>query len=232
MKNLLLGVFVVAALVALPMAASADPCLTVYPDASVVYHYGPTEYYTVGPMDPLYDPAYDRGGEVLIDLLTGEIAYNIYQAPGLIGFVEDAMNQGYFTMEHDFNIVIDGFNNMPVTYENVILVFDWVEPEGCMPVLMVDGMAPAYDAVFGGWTYPVGDLVVSTPTPDGMNYSDTISVPFSWSGCQTVRIWAFADENYNGLFDTGSECFSAYSHDLTVPADDTSWGRLKSLYQD
>jgi len=220
------------ALVAMPLASQADPCLTVYPDAGVVYHYDAAEYYTVGPGDPLYDAAYDRGGEVLIDINDDLIALNVYQAPGLFGFEMDAMNQGYFTMEHDFNIIVDGFNNMPVTYTNIILVFDWVEPDGCMPVMMVDGNPPAYAAVFDGWTYPVGDLTVSTPTPDGMNYSDTISLAFSWSGCQTVRIWAFADENFNGLFDTGSECFSAFSHDLTVPSEDSSWGKLKSLYTD
>lgn len=232
MRNLLLRGLVLGAVLALPLAALADPCLTVYPDAGVVYHYEDTEYYTVGPGDPLYDPAYDRGGEVLIDILTGEIAYNIYQAPGLFGFVLDNVNQGFFTMEHDFNIVVDGFNNMPITYSNVILVFDWVEPDGCIPTMMVDGNVPAYDPVFDGWTYAVGDLTVVTPTPGGMNYSDTITLPFSWNGCQTVRIWAFADENFNGLFDTGSECFSAFSHDLTVPSEKSSWGKLKSLYTD
>ncbi len=61
--------------------AIADPCLVVYPASPCEYHYDPGEYYTVGFGDSLYDPAFDRGGEVLIDLLTGEIALDVYQAP-------------------------------------------------------------------------------------------------------------------------------------------------------
>lgn len=234
MRNMLLRGLVLSAvaLTALPLAALADPCLVVYPDAFAIYHYEVAEYYTVGPGDPLYDAAYDRGGEVLIDVLTNEVAYDVYQATGLAGFQLDNDNQGYFTMEHDFDIVVDGFNNTPVTYTNILLVFDWVEPNGCIPVITVDGNPPAYSAAFDGWTYPVGDLTVTTPTPDGMNYSDTISLALSWNGCQTVRIWAFADENFDGLFDAGSECFSAFSHDLTVPSETSSWGKLKSLYTD
>ena len=220
---------VAIALVVVPVAALADPCLVVYPDATVIYHYEAAEYYTVMMGDPLYDAAYDRGGEVLIDINTDEIAYDVYQAPGLAGFQLDNLNQGYFTMEHDFTLIVDGFSNAPTTYTNIILVFDWVEPDGCTPIMTVDGNPPTYSAALGGWTYAIGDLSVSTPTPDGNNYSDTVELDFSWTGCQTVRIWAFADDNFDGLHN-GGECFSAFSHDLTVPVEETSWGQLKSLY--
>jgi hypothetical protein len=68
------------------VSASADPCLVVYPDISCVYHYDETEYYTVGPGHPLYDPDYDRGGKVLLETGTDEIDLSIYQAPNLSGF--------------------------------------------------------------------------------------------------------------------------------------------------
>jgi hypothetical protein len=76
----------------------------------------------------------------------------------------------------------------------------------------------------------IGDLVVSTPTPAGGNYSDTITKFVEWGGCYGVRIWAFADENHNGMRD-GGECFTAFSHDSTVPAQKASWGAVKGLYR-
>jgi hypothetical protein len=218
----------IAALLIIPGVAFADPCLIVYPDGVAVYHYDPAEYYTVTMGDPLYDAMYDRGGEVLIDSNTNEIAYDIYQAPGLAGFEEDAENQGVYTMEQDFTLIVDGFSNAPTTYTNVLLVFDLISPDGCTPVILIDGNAPLYDAGLG-YYYPVGDLSVSTPASGG-NYSDVLSFDFSWTGCNSIRIWAFADDNYNLVRD-GGECFSAFSHDLTVPTQTKSWGELKSEYR-
>lgn len=217
-----------AVLIAQP--AQADPCLMVYPESGCVYHYDPMEYYTVGPGDPLYDPAYDRGGEVLITVGGNEIELNVYQAPNLLGFVADSENQGYFTLGNDLDIVVDGFSNAPTTFVNVILVFDRVEPDWCQPVVQVGGQAVGYQDGLG-WYFALGDLAVSTPTPFGNNYSDTWTVDLSWSGCYGLRIYAFSDENYN-LHRDGDECFSAFSHDTTVPVDESTWGRVKSLYGD
>lgn len=205
---------------------SADPCLIVYPDIPCVYHFSTDEYYTVGPGDSLYDAAYDRGGEVLIELGTNEIAYNIYQAPNLIGF-EPSMyeNEGFAFVGDNFALVLDGFSNKPTTYENVLIVFDDVVPEGCTPTVFIDG-----NQVFTS-TFAVGDLVVSTPTPDGNNYSDTITIDVYWTGCYGVHFWAFADENYNGVLDLGDECFTAYSHDSMIDADNSTWGGIKSIYR-
>ena len=77
---------------------------------------------------------------------------------------------------------------------------------------------------------PIGDLVVSTPA-SGNNYSDTMLLQFASSGCTLIRTWAFADEDYDLIHD-GGECFSAYSHDLTVPVAESSWGKIKGRYQD
>ncbi len=84
---------------------------------------------------------------------------------------------------------------------------------------------------FLGWYYPIGDLVVSTPTPRGGNVSDIVTQNLTWENCIALRIYAFADENYN-LNRDGGECFSAYSHDTTVPVKESTWGAVKELYSE
>lgn len=233
MSKKLLGcaAFVVAAFLVLSATGVlADPCLIVYSDSPVIYHYDPNEHYTVGPGDPLYDPAYDRGGEVLIDANTNQIALDVYQAPNIVGFQLDAELQGYFIIGTDFTAIVDGFNNEPVTYVNILLVFDRIEPEGCVPFITVDGNPVLFDPGLGFY-WPIGDLVVSTPTADGNNYSDTMSFDIHWEGCSGVRLYAFSDENFNLMRD-GNECFSAFSHDLTVPVEESTWGAIKELYSE
>ncbi|MBP2681765.1 MAG: hypothetical protein H6Q78_1628, partial [Candidatus Krumholzibacteriota bacterium] len=39
------------------------------------------------------------------------------------------------------------------------------------------------------------------------------------------------DENYNLVRD-GGECFSAFSHDTTVPVEETTWGGIKEIYSE
>jgi hypothetical protein len=136
--------------------------------------------------------------------------------------------QGYFLVDTDFNLIVDGFNNNPITYTNILLVFDLFEPSGCVPNVTVDGNPVLYDAGLG-YYYPIGDLDVTTPTSTGNNYSDITVHTIHWDGCAGMRIYAFSDENFN-LNRDGGECFSAYSHDLTVPVVDTSWGLIKSSF--
>lgn len=232
-RNRVFSMIVLALGLVLAAAAApvqADPCLTVYQTGVVEYHYDPSEYYTVTPGHPLYDPAYDRGGQVLIDANTNEIDQTIYQAPGLAGFVMSTDGKdGYFSIGHDFNLIVDGWSNTPTTYTNILVVIE-PEPPYCTPTITIDGNPALYDPGLG-WYYPVGDLVVSTPTADGNNYSDTAEFSVHWDACSRIRLWAFADENFNLVHD-GQSCFSAYSHDLTVPVEETSWGAIKKLYND
>lgn len=225
-KRLLYVVAAAAMLVAaLGGLAAADPCLVVYPDGPCVYHYDPTEYYVVGPGDPLYDPMYDRGGYVLLETGTNEIDFSIYQAPGLIGFeMSTGGNDGYFFIGNEFDLIIDGFSNEPTTYVNIIVMFDKTDPLGCVPYIEIDGVPLA------GMSFNAGDLVVSTPTPEGNNYSDTKTYHVYWRTCYGVHVWAYSDANYNGMHD-GGECFTAYSHDLTIPVESQTWGAIKSLYR-
>jgi len=205
---------------------AADPCLVVYPSGPCVYHYDITEYYTVGPGHPLYDAEYDRGGLVLLETGTDEIDESIYQAPLLEGFTPSTDgNDGYFFIGVDSEIVIDGFSNEPATFMNILVVFDDFIPAGCSANIMVNGMPIA------GNVYTLGDLAVTTPTASGRNYSDTMTLALGWHGCYGIHIWAFADENYNGIHD-GGECFTAFSHDATIPTESSTWGGIKALYKE
>ena len=118
----------------------ADPCLVLYPNNPCTYLYDPDEYYTVVPGHPLYDPEYDRGGEVLLEVGTDEVDLSIYQAPYLTGFeVAYDGNDGYIFSATVFTLVVDGFSNTPTTYVNILVVFDRMVPDGCEPEIYVDG---------------------------------------------------------------------------------------------
>jgi hypothetical protein len=128
----------------------------------------------------------------LIDINSNEIALDVYQAPNLAGFeISTRGEEGYFSIGTEFDLVIDGWSNEPTTYVNILLVFD-PEPDYCSPVITVDGAAVSGDA------YSCGYLDVTTPTPYGNNYSDTMTKHIAWSGCSGIRIWPFSDANYTG----------------------------------
>ena len=225
--------FLLTIVIVLTASASpllADPCLVVYQNGVVEYHYDVNEYYVVSPGHPLYDPMYDRGGEVLIEWVTNDIDHTIYQAPNLVGFKMSTDGQeGYFSVGTDFELVVDGFNNAPTYYTNILLVFE-SDPAYCQPLITVDGNPALFDPQLG-WYYPIGDLEVTTPTMDGNNYSDTLEFNVHWELCSGLRVWAFADEDFN-LMNEGGECFTAFSHDLTVPVEETTWGGIKAMYND
>jgi hypothetical protein len=217
-------------LAAMASPLQADPCLVVYQNGYVEYHYDTNEYYTVTPGHPLYDPAYDRGGEVLLEVGTNMIDHTIYQAPNLTAFKMSTNGQeGYFSIGSDFDLVVDGFNNIPTFYTNILLVFE-PNPGSCSPIITIDGSPALFDPQLG-WYFPIGDLNAVTPTPDGNNYSDTREFYIEWQACSGMRVWAFADEDFN-LMNDGGECFTAFSHDLTVPVEETTWGAIKKLYND
>lgn len=219
-------VLVATVLMLLASLVTADPCLVVYPGGPCIYRYDPTEYTLASPGDSCYDAEYDRGGYVLVEIGSCEIDESIYQAPGLEGFeVSIDGNEGYVFIGTDFDLIVDGFSNTPTTFVNILVVFDGFIPDGCYPTIYVDG------DLITNMSHPIGDLVVSTPTASGNNYSDTMTLDISWRGCYGLHIWAFSDENYNGIRD-GSECFTAFSHDMVVPAEETSWSRIKMINEE
>jgi hypothetical protein len=226
MKNLVI-VFAVALLISTIFATDShsDPCLVAYPSGSCTYRYDVTEYFTVSAGDSLYDSMYDRGGEVLRETGTMDIDYSIYQAPFLSNFEPstDGM-EGYFFYNSEFTLLVDGFSNEPVVYDNVILVFENLTPNDCTGTVIINGVTLV------GNTYNAGSLTVTSPTVEGNNYSDTISLDVKWLGCYGMNVWAYADIDGNGIKD-GGECFSAFSHDVTIGASSASWGNIKNLYK-
>ncbi len=206
------------------VCANPDPCLMVYPDIACTYYYDVTEYYTVGPGHQLYNPMYDRGGEVLLEIGNNSVDESIYQPPNLIGFEPSIDgNDGFYFTGTGFGLIIDGYSNTPTTFVNILVVFDKFIPADCIPNITVNG-----DPLDGS-VYEAGDLEVSTPTPSGRNYSDTMTIEIGWWGqCYGIHIWAFSDGNYNGILD-GSECFTAFSHDAMVPVEGSTWGKIKAL---
>jgi hypothetical protein len=168
---------------------------------------------------------YDRGGEVLLERNTDVVDPSIYQAPGLAGFEPSTCGkEGYFFPDRTFNLIVDGFSDQPTTFENILVIFDNIEPFGCEPEIWIE------DELVEDLMYAAGDLVVSTPTPDGNNYSDVMTFEITWDGCYGMHIWAFADDNYNGSHE-GKECFTAFSHDIVVPVQKTHWGTVKAMYK-
>ncbi|MCK4539277.1 MAG: hypothetical protein KAV42_10820 [Candidatus Krumholzibacteria bacterium] len=226
MKNLVI-VFAIALLISAIFVADShsDPCLVTYPSGACVYRYDTAEYFTVTVGDSLYDPMYDRGGEVLIEIGTLDIDHSIYQAPFLSSFEPsvDGM-EGYFFYNNEFTLIVDGFSNEPVVYDNVMLVFENLSPNDCTGTVIINGVPLTGD------TYNAGSLTVSTPTAEGNNYSDVIELEVKWLGCYGMNVWAYADINGNGIFD-GGECFSAFSHDVTIGTSNASWGNIKNLYK-
>ena len=212
-------------LLALSSISLADPCLVVYPAGPCEYRYDPDEYYTVSSGDSLYDPYWDRGGEVLLETGTDETDYSIYQAPGLSSFEPsyDGMH-GYVFYSRKLTLVIDGFSNVPVTYDDVFLVFENLDTGDCGGTVVINGTE------LEGYLYNAGSLAVTTPTAEGNNYSDVITLEVEWIGCLGTNVWAFADTDGNGVFD-GGNCFSAFSHDVTIGTETSSWGGIKSMYR-
>ena len=223
----------IAGLLVSPVAVWADTCLMAYPTGACMYHYSTLDYYTVGVGHPLYNSLYDLGGEVLIkiDPIDGDgIALDVYQAPGLTGLVADGVSQGYLALDVDHDLIIDGYHRAPTTYYNILLVFDSVLPEGCTPSITVNGQPVLHDPALGFY-YPIGDLVVSTPAPVGNSYSDTVTLSIEFENCIGYRVWAFSDENFNLVHELPGECFTAYSHDVTIAVEESTWGAIKTLHR-
>ncbi len=202
----------------------AGPCLIVYPANDCIYMYDPNLYYTVGPGHPLYDPENARNGEVIYRTETNEIDYSIYQAPNLTGFMPsiDGM-KGYFFSGMSFTLILDSFSGEQEIYKNVKLVFGFKDNRiNCRPTVLVN------EICLDNLVYSVGDIVVSKTNEQGNNYSETMTFSVTWYGCYSMYVWAYADENYNGEKD-GCECGTAFSYDITISTEDTSWGAIKML---
>ena len=72
--------------------------------------------------------------------------------------------------------------------------------------------------LLAGMVYQAGALDVHTPTPEGNNYSVVLVHHVTWSGCVSLHIWAFSDEDHDGRRDAelaaklNAECVGGPRH--------------------
>lgn len=211
------GIFL---LMVLASVVSADICLIVYPQEPCVYHYKASRYYTVGPGHELYDPEYDRGGEVLIEEETGQIPLEIYRG-NIVGFeATSGSHYGFEITSSPCHLVVEALSDEPAVYENITLAFLFL-PDGCHPDVTING------TVVPNKRHLLGDLLVNQDEGDG--YSGQIDVEMTFYGCTGANIWAFADED-GDLQQDSEECTSSYLYHIFLPTEEVSWSAVKSFY--
>ncbi len=206
-----------------PAFSSAEPGILAYPSSNAIFQYDPLKYILIYPGDSLYDPAYDRFGVVLWDTENNRIAYELYQAPGLLGFEPAYIEKNSFKLPSNRLILnVDGFYHLPRRLNDIIVRF-LPTPGNAEPVIYAD------DTKVEGLKYYIPSLEVSTPTGNGY-YSDKVTLNIVWSGAQSIKISVFCDKNGNGLFE-GTESFSVFMQDQTIPVTNSTWGGIKAQYQ-
>jgi len=215
--------FVLAAFIFFPALASAESSILVYPQGNAVFQFDPSSYKLVYPGDSLYDPAYDRFGVMLWDINRSRIAYELYQAPGLLGFEPGYMQKNAFNLPTNrLTLYVDGFFSSPRRLNDIYVRF-LPTPTNAEPVIYVN------DSRVEGLVYYIPELIVSTPTENGF-FSDRISLDIVWSGAKAMKIMVFSDKNGDGVFE-GTEEYSVYMQDQTVSTEDASWGKIKAMYR-
>jgi hypothetical protein len=207
-----------------PGAARADVGLLVYPANYVIFQYDPADYEVKYPADPNFDPAYAVAGFMLWNRPENRVAYEVYRAPLISGFETSATGRNeYYTAGNLAMISVDGFSEYPRQLNDIYIEFQPFPPSSS-PNIFVD------DVRVEGLRYYVPQLVIATPTGNGF-YSDRLQFRLRWLGAQYVRIIVYADKNGNRVFD-GEPSVDLLMEDLTVPAQERTWGGIKTLYND
>jgi len=218
---LVFAVIGVAAACAFP-AAAGEPSVLSYPSTTAVFRYDPGRYQVLSPGDPDYDGTWAIGNQMLWDKVDQRIPTEIYRAPSLVGFEPcPDWRSEYVTLRNEFDLTVDGFSAKPRFLGNLMVRFV-PEPASAVSVIAVDGVP------IEGFIYPLGNLNVTTPVPDG--YSDTIVRHVSWTGASAIHIVVFSDRNLNGVYDDGPPLYVVRAQDNPIPVEDSSWGRVKALY--
>jgi hypothetical protein len=222
----LLYAAVICALVSPVMAfADTEPILLVYPDKPAEFQYDQARYETLDASEDNYDPDYDVGGYTLWDKVEGRIAYEVYRAPHITGFVPsgNGMNQ-FVLMINEFWLIIDGFCESPRQVNEITARFV-PDPPHASAVVMVNNS-------------PLEFLITKIPGLNGAwqttegYYVSTTRARIWWSGAVGMRIIAYGDKNRNLVYDGGVPQWSIYVQDNTVPVRETTWGGIKNLFSD
>lgn len=206
-----------------PGLAAADTCLLAYPEQNAVFQFDPSLYQMISQEDPRYVARYDRFGVMLWDIENDRIAYELYQAPGLMAFEPASSDANTFNFPaNKFVLRIDGFFSAPRQLNDIYIRF-LPTPYNAQTVIY------ANDELVSGLYYHIPKLIVSTQLENGF-YSDTIPVEIVWSGARAMKIVVFSDKDGNRAFD-GEERYSVYMIDQTVPARNSTWGQIKAQFE-
>ena len=204
--------------------AVAEPCLLIYPLQNTVFRYDPFRFVTLTSADPRFDPAFDRGGEMLWDLVNNRVACEVYQAPNLQGFVESTTGRNeYYVTRLEVDLVVDGFFAQPRRLSDIFVRFQPIPTDAILSIT-------ANGHELNNYRHFIPALIVDSPIHCCF-YSDTVSFNIEWLGAKQVIVTAFADKDGNGVFN-GEPCFNVLLEDPWVPAENTTWGRIKSIYKE
>jgi len=217
---LIVGVLVVLG----PVAALADVGLLVYPTKYVTFRYDPGDYEVKQQSDPNFDPAFAVSGFMLWNTPRDRVAFEVYRAPYISGFETSATGRSeYYLAGNLATICVDGFSEYPRQLNDIYVEFQPFPPTSS-PNIFVDGV------LVQGLRYYIPQLVIATPVGNGF-FADRVHFRLRWLGAQYIRIVVYADKNGNRVLD-GEPSASFLMEDLTVPAQERTWGGIKSLYDD
>ena len=202
---------------------TAEPCMLVYTTGTTLFNYDPDRYSELTSESPDFSSLYARGGTMLWDDRDDRIAYEAYQAPGLIAFQQSLSGRNeFFATASITHLVVDGFTTAPTQFADVIVQFSPV-PANARPEIFVDG------ELVSGLRHIIPGVRVSTPAGNGF-YSDLIEFEVRWYGAEALEVISYADRNGNRILD-GPACFVAVLIDETVQTHEKTWGGVKALFE-
>jgi hypothetical protein len=202
----------------------AEPCLLIYPLQSTVFRFDPFRYQVVTDTDPRYDPLYDRSGKMLWDLVDDRVAYEVYQAPNLQGFMASATGRSeYFVTKWEVDLAVDGFYSQPRRLNDIFVRFQPIPSDALLDITVNGHQLTNY-------RHFIPALSVQSAVHSSF-YSDTASFTVNWLGAKQIIVTAFADKDGNGVYN-GEPCFNVLLEDPYVPALNTTWGQIKAIYKE
>jgi len=220
-KGIVLGVLLVAVTSGVVLA---EPSYLVYPSSPAVFRYDTGRFELLTSGSPNFDESFSIAGKMLWDRVEQRVPIEIYRAPELTGFEPSGSGHNEFaTFSTDFDVIVDGFGEVPRTLGNLCLRF-WPEPSGSFLQMVVNGQP------LSQFTVELPPVEVVTPLAGGY-YADVGVYSLTWLGATRLRILAFSDKDANGAFD-GTPIYEIVAYDLAVSVEETTWGKLKSLYRE
>jgi len=200
----------------------AEPCLLIYPLQNTVFRYDSFRYMTITDADPRFDSEFDRAGKMLWDLVNDRVACEVYQAPNLQGFVESTTGRSeYYVTKLNVGLAVDGFFPEPRQLSDIYVRFQPIPTDAIVDITVNGNQLSNYRHFIPALSVMSSLLCCF--------YSDTVSFDVEWIGAKQLIVTAFADKDGNGVYN-GEPCFNVLLEDPWVPAENTTWGRIKAIY--